>query len=116
MSVNQSLNENPNSYNGTPVVSDLKAQINTLQTQIQQLTQADQSPNTGVPSLQSQINTISSQMTNVITYDDIPVGSNLAKEFNQNFGDLDIIETTQNSFVFGNSIWGTARIGGPSTS
>ena len=92
-------------------VTDLQNQITNLQSQIQQLNQ-QQSINTNIiPNITTQLTTLTNQVGNSITYDDIPVGSQLAKEFNLNFGDLDIIESIQNGFIFGSSIWGSARIG-----
>jgi len=87
----------------------INEQISIIQKQLQAINQAQINSANNIKSLTTQI-------SNSISYDDIPIGSNLAKDFKLYFGDLDIIEKNQNQFIFGNSIWGQSRIGGNSTS
>jgi len=96
-------------------VNDLQNQIYNLQSQLQQLNKTQANSISSIPTINNQLNNLADQINNTISYDDIPVGSILAKEFNLNFGDLDIIENIQNGFIFGTSVWGTTRIGGYST-
>lgn len=64
--------------------------------------------------IQQQINIINQSLEKALSLKDVPVGSRLAKELNLSFGDLDLVERDTNTFVWGLSAWGNARIGGNS--
>ena len=42
---------------------------------------------------------------------DIPLGTSLSKELGINYGDMNLPETSGENFIWGQSIWGIARIG-----